>query len=122
MTANMNMMFEPMDLAIASPATVSRVGMVYLQPHEMGWMNLYLSWRNKLPSKFEDDQFKIIDTLINTLVDPIMAYVRSDCVEESPTEDQNLVVSCLRIFRSLLVVFDDENFYEKNRQDKKQMQ
>jgi dynein heavy chain len=49
MTANMNMMFEPMDLEIASPATVSRVGMVYLQPHEMGWNHLYVSWKNNLP-------------------------------------------------------------------------
>ena len=68
MSANMNMIFEPMDLLVASPATVSRCGMVFLQPHEMGWNHLYQSWKLKLPESFTPENIKVLDAVIDVIV------------------------------------------------------
>uniref|UniRef100_A0A8C2B7Q0 Dynein, axonemal, heavy chain 6 n=1 Tax=Cyprinus carpio TaxID=7962 RepID=A0A8C2B7Q0_CYPCA len=38
LTPSIHMMFEVQDLAVASPATVSRCGMVYIDPEELKWM------------------------------------------------------------------------------------
>uniref|UniRef100_A0A8C2TM90 Dynein axonemal heavy chain 1 n=1 Tax=Coturnix japonica TaxID=93934 RepID=A0A8C2TM90_COTJA len=49
MTESMTMMFEVQDLAVASPATVSRCGMVYLEPSILGLEPFTECWLQKLP-------------------------------------------------------------------------
>jgi dynein heavy chain len=119
MTDNMNMIFEPMDLAVASPATVSRCGMVYMEPHQMGWKPIFNSWKNKLPTCFHEDHIKTITELVEVVIQPLIDFVRNECTETTPTQDQNLVTSCFRIWRGLLAVFDNENFITSI--DKKQV-
>jgi dynein heavy chain len=46
----MTMMFEVEDLKEASPATVSRCGMVYLEPIQLGWEVLIHSYVNTIPA------------------------------------------------------------------------
>lgn len=41
------MLFEVQDLAAASPATVSRCGMVYLEPVHLGWVPLLETWKER---------------------------------------------------------------------------
>ena len=45
---HMTMMFEVQDLAVASPATVSRCGMVYLEPSILKLSPFVESWLNQL--------------------------------------------------------------------------
>ena len=117
MTDVMSMMFEPMDLLVASPATVSRCGMIYMEPEKLGWKPLVSSWIN---TYFKEGMFvknlnaadisivlfrsdiAHIQGLVDWLVEPALCFIRKDGVEMSPTVDSNLVMSLLNIFESLL--------------------
>ena len=56
LTPHMTMMFEVEDLAVASPATVSRCGMVYIEPQALGTEVLFQSWIQKLPDNIRNNQ------------------------------------------------------------------
>ena len=48
------MMFEVEDLSQASPATVSRCGMVYMEPVALGYQPIIDSWLNTIPASFTE--------------------------------------------------------------------
>ena len=116
MSGTMNMIFEVQDLAVASPATVSRCGMIYVEPSSMGWEPLKDSWMNTLPPLIEPHKPRI-EELFTWLVKPCMAFVRKNCKELIPTSDINLPVALMNIFDSMIDEFrvelaDGEDFDE----------
>ena len=55
LTQKMTMMFEVEDLLEASPATVSRCGMVYVTPEKLGWEPLLSKWVSLLPEGMKEN-------------------------------------------------------------------
>lgn len=104
MSNSMNMIFEVQDLAVASPATVSRCGMVYVEPEQLGWRPLRDSWINTLPGCLQEHSQRLFK-LFEWLLDPCIAFVRKNCYESVPTSDINLAQSLMRLLWSSLDEF-----------------
>jgi dynein axonemal heavy chain len=99
----LRMLFEVQDLAVASPATVSRCGMVYMTPADLGFLPFVRSWMDSrlavtLPPEL--DQF--LYSLFEEKVAPAIEFVRDNCVEPVATVDINLVSSLCHIIEAIL--------------------
>jgi dynein axonemal heavy chain len=99
--ASLTMLFEVEDLATASPATVSRCGMVYLEPLHLGWKPLVDTWLEKtdLESRGISAALKkSIGDALYSHIGPVLKFVRSQqCQEHMVSADANLVTSCLQL-------------------------
>ncbi|KAJ1563200.1 Dynein heavy chain 6, axonemal [Cladochytrium tenue] len=98
MNNTMHMLFEVADLAVASPATVSRCGMVYMDPVSLGWWPFVKKWLRNLPDHVSSDIRDFIGTLFETYVERGLQFVRRHCKEYIKSVNLNLVdielVSC----------------------------
>lgn len=110
MGALMTMMFETEDLEEASPATVSRVGMVFMEPKRLGWAPLLDSWLQfNLPEPLKEKS-DLIQEYFQWLF-PVTVYIlRKFCKVPSPVSDLELCASCLR----LVSCFIKEHYIQAN--------
>ncbi|CAD8156782.1 unnamed protein product [Paramecium pentaurelia] len=110
LTPYMTMMFEVEDLAVASPATVSRCGMVYMEPEALGYQVLIDSWINKLPETILVKSKIVKNKLINCFkqyLDPMIEFLRRSVVEIVTSSNNNLVQSLMRILDCYLAQYID---------------
>ncbi|XP_065190205.1 dynein axonemal heavy chain 12-like [Sycon ciliatum] len=110
MSNQMSLIFECADLAQASPATVSRCGMIYLEPSTFGWEPLATSWMKTLPAILREDYSKLIWALVNWLIKPMLRFNYKNCKKMVHVQDANQVRSLLRLFKVILLPHtQDEN-------------
>lgn len=97
MSNEMTMMFEVEDLAVASPATVSRVGIIYMEPAGLGLDVLNQSWMEKLPVCIPQLVKSKLTYLFDTYQQPAITFLRTYLKELVPTVDNNLSASLMRL-------------------------
>ena len=100
LTNSMCLLFEVEDLAVASPATVSRAGMIYIDGASMGYMPYVQSWiERRFADNAEDATFH--KDLFQKYVHKIIAFKEVNCHEPVPVNDFNAVKSLIDIYDAL---------------------
>ncbi|KAH8045612.1 dynein light chain binding protein [Aureococcus anophagefferens] len=97
----MKMLFEVMDLAVASPATVSRIGVVFMTPSDLGWFPYVQSWAADLPDQVPDHARAHLLKLYDAYFQKALTFQRKKCKEPVGCVDIQLATSCAVIFQSL---------------------
>eukprot|EP00049_Salpingoeca_infusionum_P016632 m.342064 g.342064 ORF g.342064 m.342064 type:complete len:4133 (+) comp16119_c0_seq2:317-12715(+) len=102
LTNSMHMLFEVQDLAVASPATVSRCGMVYVDPVELGWRPAMNTWLEGLPS-IQAEQKEVIKGLFEEHIDSVLYQVNKTLRQAMEQVDVGKVVALCYLMEDLLL-------------------
>lgn len=111
MTGRMSLVFEVRDLEVASPATVSRAGMIYLDVADLGWKPYVESW---IQRRFEDSVHTVsrqqdeahMRSMFEKYVPALLDARRRHCTETVKTTDFAAVISLCNLLDA--VAFEDE--------------
>ncbi|EDV24937.1 uncharacterized protein TRIADDRAFT_25541, partial [Trichoplax adhaerens] len=107
MSDKMSLIFECLDLSQASPATVSRCGMIYLEPASLGWELLLLSWLEELPGGLQDACPYIL-ALMKWMATACLDFIYRNCKQLEHTSSSSLVMSFLKLTKALILPYGEE--------------
>ncbi|XP_071951094.1 dynein axonemal heavy chain 2-like isoform X2 [Antedon mediterranea] len=111
MPDQVTLLFEVEDLAVASPATVSRCGMVYTDYADMSWEPYVNSWFDRIKNKqMVDTLHRLFDKYLMKIID----YKRVNCHELVPISELNGVTSLCKLFDAFGTVENGVDPNDKN--------
>ncbi|NXK27218.1 DYH3 protein, partial [Arenaria interpres] len=102
MNSKMSLIFEPADLEEASPATVSRCGMIYMDSQQLGWKPLKDSYMNTLPPNLQEEHRELVNDLFMWLVQPCLEFIHLHCKAIVQTSSSHLSHSLMKLYTCLL--------------------
>lgn len=99
---NVTLHFEVEDLRNASPATVSRAGIIYISEADLGWkpyVASYLAGRSK--------DAEVLKGLFDTFAGQTLAFVKRECGMKMSIADISLMTTCCTLLSALLDELSD---------------
>jgi dynein heavy chain len=100
MSDQMTMMFEAEDLEQASPATVSRVGMIFCETRNIGWRAPRNIWLDSLSEELQGHR-EYLSELFEWLFSPMAYFMIKNCKQPSPIQAQEVIFSMTRLLTCL---------------------
>lgn len=102
MTGEMSMIFEVMDLEQASPATVSRCGMIFMEPSVIGWEAFVKSWILRCNKQWTADWEDLLLEIFRWVVPDCLTFIRRQCRQYLHPGDINLLTCTMNIFQMVI--------------------
>lgn len=103
--AVMKCVFEVQDLEVASPATVSRLGVLYMTPDDLGWLPYVQTWLMRDMKEPFGAYHEPISTRLSHCVTTVfhegVDFVRRHCTEPISTSGVQAAASFCKIFQAL---------------------
>lgn len=103
----MRVLFEVDSLVHASPATVSRCGMVYFEPSDLGLTPILKNWYTMLPKGFPSSGVELIDELIEFSLKRGFGFIEKRKTSTSfPFHPQNVLTCLMGLTQAFIEFFD----------------
>lgn len=102
-TIKVALLFEVEDLSVASPATVSRAGMVYNDVDDLGYLPYAISWVSPKQPKLLQDALRM---LLYKDLPKVLRFIMRHCNKLIPVSEISLIIGLCRLFDGL---FGDGN-------------